>query len=36
MSVKTNERTDKRESWHGLGEWERGKDFGKWVACGKY
>jgi hypothetical protein len=36
MSAKTNERTDKRESWHGLGEWERGKDFGKWVTCGKY
>jgi hypothetical protein len=36
MSAKTNERTGKRESWHGLGKWERGKDFGKWVTCGKY
>ena len=36
MSAKTNERTDKRESWHGLRKWERGKDFGKWVTCGKY
>ena len=34
MSAKTNERTDKRESWHSLGE--RGKDFGKWVTCSKY
>ena len=31
--VGEDERTNGR-SWHGLGE--RGKDFGKWVTCGKY
>ena len=36
--VSEDERTGpvKGESWHGLGKWERGKDFGKWVTCGKY
>jgi hypothetical protein len=35
MSAKTNERIKGRVGtvW---GKWERGKDFGKWVTCGKY
>jgi hypothetical protein len=36
MSAKTNERTDKRGSRHGLRKWERAKDFGEWVRSGKY
>jgi hypothetical protein len=25
-----------KERFKTWGKWERGKDFGKWVTCGKY
>ena len=31
-----NERTEKGRVGTVWGKWERGKDFGKWVTCGKY